>query len=92
VLGVPLVFGIFRKELSLVMLFAALGTTQVAAVLTDGQMFVFATFTLFYVPCIATIAVLHREFGTAKTAAVVGATTGIALVVGVIVRGVWALI
>jgi ferrous iron transport protein B len=92
VLGVPLVFGIFRKELSLVMLFAALGTTQVAAVLTTGQMFVFALFTLFYVPCIATIAVLKREFGAWRTAAIVGATTGIALVVGVIARGVWALI
>jgi len=92
VLGVPLVFGIFRKELSLVMLFAALGTMQVATVLSSGQMFIFALFTLFYVPCIATIAVLHREFGTMKTGIVIVATTGIALVVGLIARGVWALV
>ena len=91
-LGVPLVFGIFRKELSLVMLFAALGTTQVASVLSSGQMFVFAVFTLFYVPCIATIAVLRREFGTTRTAIVIVSTTGIALIVGLIVRGVWALV
>jgi ferrous iron transport protein B len=90
--GVPLVFGIFRKELSLVMLFAALGTTQVAAVLSTGQMFVFALFTLFYVPCIATIAVLRREFGVPRTAMVVVATTGIALVTGLLARGVWALV
>jgi len=91
-LGVPLVFGIFRKELSLVMLFAALGTTQVAGVLSSGQMFVFAVFTLFYVPCIATIAVLRREFGMPKTAIVIVATTGIALVVGLVARGIWALV
>jgi len=90
--GVPLVFGIFRKELSLVMLFAALGTVQVATVLSSGQMFVFALFTLFYVPCIATIAVLRREFGTPKTAIVIAATTGIALIVGLIARGIWALV
>ncbi|MBU1049719.1 ferrous iron transport protein B [Candidatus Bipolaricaulota bacterium] len=89
--GVPLVFGIFRKELSLVMLFSALGTMQVASVLSSGQMFVFALFTLFYIPCVATIAVLHREFGTARTATVIGATTGTALIVGLIARGVWAL-
>jgi ferrous iron transport protein B len=90
-LGVPLVFGIFRKELSLVMLFAALGTTQLTGVLSTEQMFVFALFTLFYIPCIATIAVLRREFGIAKTGIVIGTTTGIALVVGWIARGVWAL-
>jgi ferrous iron transport protein B len=94
VVGVPLVFGIFRKELSLVMLFAALGVahTQAASVLSPGQMFVFAVFTLFYIPCIATIAVLRREFGTMKTGIVIVATTGIALIVGLIARGVWALV
>jgi len=90
--GLPLVFGIFRKELSLVMLFAALGTAQVASVLSSGQMFVFAVFTVFYIPCIATIAVLRREFGTPRTAIVIVATTGIALVVGLITRGIWALV
>lgn len=92
VLGVPLIFGVFRKELALVMLFSALGTMQVASVLTSGQMFVFALFSVFYIPCIATIAVLRREFGGLRTAAVVAATTGIALVVGLIARGIWALV
>ncbi len=91
VLGIPLVFGVFRKELSLVMLFQALGTTQVAAVLTAAQMYVFAVFVIFYVPCIATVAVLRREFGTARTLAIVGGTTGVALVTALLLRGVWAL-
>ena len=91
-LGIPLIFGIFRKELSLVMLFQALGTAQVASVLTAGQMMTFTLFVLFYVPCIATIAVLRRELGTPQTAAVVASTTGIALVVGLLARGAFALL
>ena len=91
-LGIPLFFGVFRKELSLVMLFQALGTAQIATVLTAGQMMTFALFVLFYVPCIATIAVLRRELGTGQTAAVVASTTGIALVVGLLARGVFALL
>ena len=86
-LGVPLIFGIFRKELSLVMLFQALGTAQVASVLTAGQMMTFTLFVLFYVPCIATIAVLRRELGTAQTGLVFASTTTIALVVGLLGRG-----
>ena len=92
ILGVPLIFGVFRKELSLVMLAQALGTSAFATVLSGAQMYVFATFALFYVPCVATIAVLRREFGMSKTLVVILATTGIALVVALIARGVWALV
>ena len=91
-LGVPLIFGIFRKELSLVMLFQALGTAQVASVLTAGQMMTYTLFALFYVPCIATVAVLRRELGNGQTGLVVAATTGIALVVALLARGVFALL
>lgn len=91
VLGVPLIFGIFRKELSLVMLFQALGTTQLAAVLTAGQMMTYTLFVLFYIPCIATIAVLRRELGNAQTGLVVATTTGIALIVALLTRGAFAL-
>ena len=91
VLGVPLIFGVFRKELSLVMLAQALGTSAFASVLSGAQMYVYATFLLFYVPCIATIAVLRREFGLSRTLVVVLATTGIALVVALLARAVWAL-
>ena len=92
VLGVPLILGIFRKELSLVMLFQALGTAEVASVLTAGQMMTYTLFVLFYIPCIATIAVLRRELGNAQTGLVVATTTGIALVVALLARGVFALL
>ena len=92
VLGVPLILGIFRKELSLVMLFQALGTAEVASVLTAGQMMTYTLFVLFYIPCIATIAVLRRELGNAQTGLVVATTTGIALVVALLARGFFALL
>jgi len=91
VLGVPLIFGIFRKELSLVMLFQALGTTQAASVLTAGQMMTYTLFVIFYIPCVATIAVLRRELGNAQTGLVIATTTGIALVVALLARGAFAL-
>ena len=91
-LGVTLVFGVFRKELSLVMLFQALGTTRVAEILSSGQIMVFTLFVIFYVPCVATIAVLTRELGRSRTAAVIGVTTAIALVVALIARGIVGLL
>jgi ferrous iron transport protein B len=91
-LGVTLIFGIFRKELTLIMLFQALGTTQVASVLSAGQMMTFTLFVLFYIPCVATIAVLTRELGKGKTALVLATTTGIAMVVALVARGIASII
>jgi ferrous iron transport protein B len=61
--GVPLIFGILRKELSLVMLGQALGTVNFEAALSIPQMVTYATFVMFYVPCLATMSVLRRELG-----------------------------
>jgi len=64
--GITLIFGVLRKELSLVMLGALLGTTNFAQVLTPVQMIVFTLVAMFYIPCIATIAALWRDFGWKK--------------------------
>jgi ferrous iron transport protein B len=69
--GTTLIFGVLRKELSLLMLFQALGTSNVAAVLSVGQIMVFTLFVTFYVPCVATIAVLFKEVGWKMTMAVI---------------------
>jgi ferrous iron transport protein B len=61
--GVALIFGVLRKELTLIMLATLLGTTNFAEVLTPVQMVVFTLVVMLYVPCLATIAVLVREFG-----------------------------
>jgi ferrous iron transport protein B len=66
--GITLIFGVLRKELSLIMLATLLGTTNFAEVPGFGpvQMVVFTLVAMFYVPCIATIAALLREFGWKK--------------------------
>lgn len=61
--GVPLIFGILRKELSLVMLSQALGTVKFDAALSVPQMVTYTTFVMFYIPCLATLAMLKRELG-----------------------------
>jgi ferrous iron transport protein B len=81
--GITLIFGVLRKELVLVMLIQALGTQDVLSVLTPAQVMVFAVFVTFYVPCVATIAILRNELGVGATTVVVGITlllaTGLAL-------------
>jgi ferrous iron transport protein B len=77
--GTTLFFGILRKELSMLMLFQALGTSNVNDVLTPVQIFVFTLFIVFYIPCLATIGVLVKETGWQKTLLTVGTTILISL-------------
>jgi len=69
--GTTLIFGVLRKELSLLMLFQALGTSNVTSVLSIGQIMVFTLFVTFYIPCVATIAVLFKEVGWKLTTAAI---------------------
>jgi ferrous iron transport protein B len=65
-MGIPLVFGILRKELTLIMLAASLKPAGLS-VLTPVQMVVFTLVTMLYMPCVATIAACVKEFGWKKT-------------------------
>lgn len=76
--GVPLIFGILRKELSLVMLGQALGTVNFDMALSIPQMVTYATFVMFYLPCLATLAVLRRELGTRSMLAIAALTVVVA--------------
>ncbi len=64
--GILLIFGILRKELILVMLAALYGTTDFGDILTPVQMITLTLVSLLYIPCIATIAALWKEFGWKK--------------------------
>jgi ferrous iron transport protein B len=64
--GILLIFGILRKELILVMLAAYLGTANFSDALTSQQMITLAVVSMFYIPCVATISVLWKEFGWEK--------------------------
>jgi ferrous iron transport protein B len=90
--GMTLIFGVLRKELTLVMLVQALGTHQLDQVLTTGQLVVFTLFVVFYVPCAATVAAMARELGWKDTAWISGLTVLVALILSVAGRMAFALV
>lgn len=92
-LGLPsetattLVFGILRKELSMLMLFQALGTTNIASVMTHTQILVFTLFVVFYIPCLATLGVMAKEVGWKRTLLAIAVTIILALGIALLGRG-----
>ena len=91
--GIALIFGVLRKELTLIMLATLLlkpGQTF-AQVLTPVQMIVFTLVTMLYIPCIATIAALVREFGWKKAAFITVVEIIFAVVAGGVVLRLLAL-
>ena len=84
--GTTLIFGILRKELSLIMLLQALGTKDVLSVMNKGQILTFTIFVVFYIPCAATIAALWREIGGRKTGLAIIFSVMIAFTVAILFR------
>ena len=80
--GIMLVFGVVRKELTILMLAALVGTTQFALVLSPVQMMVLALVTMLYIPCLATISALAREFDGRTALAISAAEVAFAILVG----------
>jgi ferrous iron transport protein B len=83
VAAIPLIFGILRKELTLVLLSTTLaavglGLTALSAV----QMIVFALVVVIYIPCLATIAACKKEFGWKKSLGMAAIYIALALVIG----------
>ncbi len=76
--GIPLIFGILRKELTLILLSELIPLESLSAV----QMIVFAIVTMIYIPCVATIAALLKEFGWKKALAITVIDVAAALLVG----------
>jgi len=90
--GVPLIFGILRKELSLVMLGQAMGSMDFRGLLTPGQMITYTVFVIFYMPCLATLVTLQKELGKKAMWSIMGMTLIIALISALAARGVSSLI
>jgi ferrous iron transport protein B len=76
--GIPLIFGILRKELALILLSDVIPLESLSAI----QMVVFALVIMVYTPCIATIAALIREFGWKKALAITFTDIALALFLG----------
>jgi len=62
-LGVPLLFGVLRKELSLLMVYQALGTQEIGSLLDSVQIVTLLLFLTFYIPCVSTFAVMLKTIG-----------------------------
>ncbi len=86
VLGVPILFGILRKELSLLMIYQALGTFDIDTRLDWVQITTFLLFLTFYIPCISTFAVMLKTVGRKEALASVSLSVGVALLVSGLVR------
>jgi ferrous iron transport protein B len=84
--GLTLIFGVMRKEMSLLMLMQSLGTSDVGAVMSPGQIVVFTLFVTFYLPCLATVAMMLKEAGWKLTAIASGALLSLALAISVAAR------
>jgi ferrous iron transport protein B len=86
VLGVPILFGVLRKELSLLMIYQALGTFEVGTRLDWVQITTFLLFLTFYIPCISTFAVMLKTIGRKEALVSVSLSVGVALLVSGVVR------
>ena len=87
-LGVTLVFGFLRKELSLLMMLQALGVgyRDLLTVITREQMIVFTVFVSFFIPCLSTFAILWKEVGKKIAFLSAGLSISVAVVVSLLVR------
>jgi len=98
VAGLTLLFAILRKELALQLLVAfavvVYGSSahELTSFMTVHQLIVYAIVNSIYIPCVATIAVLGRELGWGRAAAVSGGTIAVAVLVGGVVARMLALL
>ena len=86
VLGVPILFGILRKELSLLMIYQALGTFEVGMYMDWVQIMTFLIFLTFYFPCVSTFAVMLKTIGHRYALLSVSISVIAALLVSGIIR------
>jgi len=83
--GIFLIYGVLRKELSLVLLSSfilQLGFASIGDYMSPTQLFVFALITLLYIPCIATIIVIGKEAGGKMAAIITFIKIGLAILIG----------
>jgi ferrous iron transport protein B len=85
VVGIALIYGILRKEMALSTLVVLAGSANLLAFMTPIQIYVFALVSAIYVPCVATIGILIREFGWKKSLLISASTVLIAVLLGGIV-------
>jgi len=92
ILGLPgyaataLLFGILRKEMALETLVILAGTADLPAVLTMGQIYIFAVVSVLFIPCISTIGVLAKVVGARITLLVSFYTLILGILIGALIN------
>ena len=82
VIGITLIFGIVRKELTILTLAVIFHTTNFATILSPVQLIVLALVSMLYIPCISAILVLASEFGWRKAVGISVAEIVMAIAIG----------
>ena len=87
-IGVTLVFGFLRKELSLIMMLQATGVSyhDLLTVVSRQQIIIFTVFVSFFIPCLSTFTILWKEVGKKIAFLSAGLNTVVALVISLVVR------
>lgn len=87
-LGVTLVFGFLRKELSLIMMLQALDVSyqDLMTLITRQQLIIFTVFISFFIPCVSTVAILWKEIGKKMALISMALNTGVAIIISLLVR------
>ena len=88
-LGVTLIFGFLRKELSLIMMLQAVDVesyTDLLAVVSKEQIIVFTIFVSFFIPCLSTFAMLWKEVGRKVAFLSAALNTGVAIILSLAAR------
>jgi len=87
-LGITLVFGFLRKELSLIMMLQALGVEykNLLSAISREQILVFTVFVSFFIPCLSTFAILWKETGKRIAFLSVGLSIAVAIAASLVVR------
>ena len=70
VIGITLIFGIVRKELTILTLAVIFHTTNFVSIMSPVQLIVLALVSMLYIPCISVILILASEFGWRKALAI----------------------
>lgn len=80
--GILLIFGIVRKEMTILTLAVIAGTTNFLTVMSPIQLIVLALVSMIYIPCLSVIFTLASELGWKKSLTMTVVQVGLAIVLG----------
>ncbi|MEN3006115.1 MAG: ferrous iron transport protein B [Candidatus Methanosuratincola petrocarbonis] len=90
--GISIIFGMLRKEMALVMLATYANTLDFSSIMSPVQMAVFTIFMVLYMPCVATIAALLKEYKVKWTVFIAALNLAVATIVALAARLLLSLI